>query len=76
MVLEDDLLEAEDPDFEFNLKWTANSMYSASGDTVSYFILLFMLRLHPLSADYHYAVSLSVSNDGEPRSLQESSAGN
>jgi hypothetical protein len=34
-LLEDEKSKAAD-NFEFDLKWTANSMYSASGDTVSH----------------------------------------
>ncbi|KIJ40114.1 hypothetical protein M422DRAFT_32381 [Sphaerobolus stellatus SS14] len=45
-LLEDEDAKASDPDFEFNLKWTANSMYSASADntitTISHFLLAMM----------------------------------
>ena len=65
--------------FEFDLKWTANSMYSASIDTVR--VLLFLLSLLRLAEnllcflDNHYSLSLPPRNDGSSRGVEESSTG-
>jgi len=48
MLLQDGKLHIDD-EFEFDLKWTANTMYTASGDTIMATVSLFLLAmvLHP-----------------------------
>ena len=77
--MEDETFVKSSENFEFDLKWTANSMYSASIDTVSPPGIYGGSELNQNDfrciADYHRCVALPPRYDGSPRGVEEGPEG-